>query len=211
MKNIFNATKFIYGFLEEYISKYQHLMKGKLVDVGCGNKPFEHIFKNIDSYYGVDINKNSKADLICDVLDLKVNSNSADSVFCTQVLEHVNNPFKLVSEISRITKSGGTVILTAPHISRVHGAPFDFFRFTRYGLEHLFKINKFKIIKIEGMGGFFLSITYLINFYLREGNLTFKLLSCFINPLINLFYIILKPLDKSKNHTFNYIIVAKKL
>src|SRR4030042_3716876 len=99
MKNIFNSTKFIYSFLGEYIVKYQYLAKGKLVDLGCGKKPFEHIFNNIESYFGVDISPNSKADLICDVLNLKIKPNYADSVLCTQVIEHVENPEKLIKEI----------------------------------------------------------------------------------------------------------------
>ena len=121
MKNILNPSRFIHGFLEEHVSRHQHLARGRLIDIGCGQKPFEHLFQNIDSYYGVDIDENSKADLICDVLKLKIESDSADAVLCTQVLEHVSEPNALVREISRICRKGGIVFLTAPHMCRIHG------------------------------------------------------------------------------------------
>lgn len=208
MKNILNPSKFIHGFLEQHVSKYQHLAQGKLIDVGCGQKPFKHLFKNVDSYYGVDIADNSKADLICDVLDLEIEDDSADTVLCTQVLEHVSEPNTLVCEISRICKKGGIVFLTAPHMCRIHGEPYDFFRFTKFGLKHLFEKNEFEIIVIEEIGGFFLTMTFLISFYLKQ-----KLgpLSYAINPFINLFYLATKIFDKNKRHAFNYLVVAKKI
>jgi len=208
MKSIFNPSRFINGFLEEYVSEYQHLAQGRLIDVGCGQKPFEHLFKNIDSYYGADINENSKADLICDVLELKIESDSADTVLCTQVLEHVSEPNTLMCEISRICKKGGIVFLTAPHMCRIHGEPYDFFRFTRFGLRHLFEKNNFKIIEIEEIGGFFLAMTYLTNFYLKQKIGPF---SYAINPFINLFYLAIKSFDKNKNHAFNYLVIARKI
>jgi len=207
MKNILNPSKFIHGLLEEHVSKYQHLARGRLIDVGCGKKPFKHLFTNTDSYYGVDIAENSEADLICDVLELEIEANSADAVLCTQVLEHVNEPNTLICEISRICKKGGIVFLTAPHMCRIHGEPYDFFRFTRFGLKHLFEKNRFEIIEIEEVGGFFLAMTYLTNFYLRQ---KIGLFSYAINPLINLLYLAVKCFDKNKNHAFNYLVVAKK-
>jgi len=208
MKNILNPSKFFYKFLEEHLSRHQHLACGRLIDVGCGQKPFKHLFKNIDSYYGVDIDENSKADLICDVLELKIESDSADSVLCTQVLEHVSEPNTLMCEISRICKKGGIVFLTAPHISRIHGEPYDFFRFTRFGLKHLFEKNKFEIIAMEEMGGFFLTMTFLTNFYLKQKLGPF---SYAINPFINLLYLVVQYFDKNKSNTFNYLVVAKKI
>jgi len=207
MRNIFNPTKFIYSFLEESIKKYAPLLKGKLIDVGCGKKPFEKLFCNVDSYFGIDLNKNSKADLICDVLNLEIKSSSADSVLCTQVMEHVKDPEKLIKEISRICKEGALCLLTCPHICRVHGVPYDFFRFTKYGLKYLCEKNNLKIIKIEEIGGFFLTTTYLWDFYLRE---KLNIFSYFLIPLFNLFYLFLMPLDNDKNYSFNYIVLVKK-
>jgi SAM-dependent methyltransferase len=207
MKNILNPSRFFYKFLEEHISRHQHLARGRLIDVGCGKKPFKHLFTNVDSYYGVDIDENSKADLICDVMELQIEADSADSVLCTQVLEHVSEPNMLICEISRICKKGAVVLLTAPHMCRIHGEPYDFFRFTRFGLKHLFEKNEFEIIEIEEIGGFFLAMTYLTNFYLKQKIGPF---SYAINPFINLFYLAIKSFDKNKSHTFNYLVVAKK-
>lgn len=208
MKNILNPSRFFYSFLEEHLSRHQHLARGRLIDVGCGQKPFKHLFKGINSYYGVDINENSKADLICDVLELKIETESADAVLCTQVLEHVSEPNILIREISRICKKGGIVFLTAPHISRIHGEPYDYYRFTRFGLKHLFEKNEFEIIATEEMGGFFLTMTFLTNYYLKQ---RLGILSYAINPLINLLYLAVQYFDKNKSNPFNYLVVAKKI
>jgi SAM-dependent methyltransferase len=207
MRNILSPTKFIYNFIESELKKYQHLAKGDFVDIGCGQKPFFKIFKNITSYIGVDSNKKSAADIVCDALNLKIKSSSVDSVLCTQVLEHVQDPNKLISEISRISKPGAVCILTAPHISRVHGSPKDYFRFTPFGLKILFQKNNFKVIKIDNTGGFFLTIVYLTSFYLKE---KIKYFSIPFNSLMFLMYLVIMPIDKNKNYAFNYIIIAKK-
>ncbi len=207
MRNIFNPSKFIYSYLADYLKKYRDVLKGSLVDVGCGNKPFEKIFRNVDTYFGIDISNSGKADLVCDVLDIRVENEIADSVLCTQVIEHVPDPDKLISEIHRISKPGAYCILTAPHFSRIHGAPNDFFRFTPFGLRYLFEKHGFEIIAIEGMKGGWLTFIYLVMFYFFDKMKKFSLL---FTPWFCLFYLVIQKLDRDGRYAFNYILVAKK-
>eukprot|EP00798_Chlamydomonas_sp_ICE-L_P000326 gene326-33537_t len=75
-----------------------------------------------------------------------------DIVFCTQVFEHLHDPFLAAREIFAIVRPGGKVIVTAPHISPEHGVPYDFFRYTRKGLRTVFKKAGFTINTIEKEG-----------------------------------------------------------
>ena len=74
---------------------------------------------------------------ISDIQNIPVVSQRYDVIICTQVLEHVTNPQKVFNELSRILKPGGTLHLTTNFIFPIHGAPYDFFRFTNYGLYYL--------------------------------------------------------------------------
>jgi SAM-dependent methyltransferase len=63
----------------------------------------------------------------------------ADVVVCTEVLEHVPNPHQVVAELSRLLKAGGALYVSVPFSAREHQIPYDFFRYTQYGLRHLFE------------------------------------------------------------------------
>ena len=87
------------------IKSFSHLAKGHLLDIGCGNKPYEKIFsKYIISYIGLEINQDVKyfgnrADVYGDAKSLKFNDSSFDTILCTEVIEHVDDPLKVINEI----------------------------------------------------------------------------------------------------------------
>ncbi len=99
---------------------------------------------------------------ICDIQDIPVASQRYDAIICTQVLEHVNNPQNVFNELSRILKSGGTLHLTTNFIFPIHGAPYDFYRFTNYGLHNLSDESGFTEIQITSRGGCFSLFAKLI-------------------------------------------------
>lgn len=63
----------------------------------------------------------------------------ADVVICTEVLEHVFNPFEAVKGISSMLKTGGKVAASTPFNFRIHGPLPDRWRFTEFGLRALFR------------------------------------------------------------------------
>jgi SAM-dependent methyltransferase len=90
----------------------------------------------------LDIDVKSNCDYICDLCKDNskiINDNLFDVVFCTEVLEHVSNPFNAVNELYRITKNDGVVICSTPFNFRIHGPLPDNWRFTEHGLRELFK------------------------------------------------------------------------
>lgn len=117
---------------------------GRTLDLGGGDKPYRRYFPNSIS---ADIEKTAGVDVVADAHNLSVFKNGEfDCVLCTEVLEHLHTPEKAVREMYRVLKPGGRLILTTRFIFPLHNVPGDFFRFTRYGLEHLMK--PFKEVKI---------------------------------------------------------------
>jgi SAM-dependent methyltransferase len=82
-------------------------------------------------------------------------SGKFDTVLLLDVLEHVPDPAKVLSEIYRVLRPGGTLILSVPHLSRLHEEPYDFYRFTKYGLTHLLEVAAFRQIVVNQCGGIF--------------------------------------------------------
>ena len=157
------ATYPIIEFIDEHCNKCY----GKLVDIGCGNKPYINYFENVDKYIGVDV-ANDKADIIANAKSLPIRTGSIDVVLCNQVIEHDPEPDKIIAEIYRILKEGGILILSAPQMGRLHGEPNDYFRYTKWGLMYLLEKNNMKIEIIESQHGFFRAIGSHLNFFIIE-------------------------------------------
>jgi SAM-dependent methyltransferase len=106
------------------------------LDIGCGPAPYVELFPY---RIGIDIVQRGGADVVGDVLALPVRTGSSPVVFASELLEHVTDPQRAVDEMRRVLAPGGRVILTTRFCFPIHDAPGDYFRFTRYGLEHLFR------------------------------------------------------------------------
>jgi SAM-dependent methyltransferase len=127
-----------------------------VLDVGCGNKPYESLFEGLtDSYVGCDVIQSDghKVDVICPATQLAFEDDQFDTVFSTQVIEHVDDPFKMLSECFRVLKKGGYLILSAPFTWELHEEPYDFYRFTKYGLKSMLEKHGFDVIYVNPNGG----------------------------------------------------------
>lgn len=111
----------------------------RLLDVGCGNRPYEPVFAPFCStYVGIDPVENPRADLRGPIEALPVEDGSFDVVLCAQVLEHVDDPAQGVRELHRVTSAGGRVLLSTHGTMVYHPSPNDLWRWTHTGLAHLF-------------------------------------------------------------------------
>ncbi|NJK98227.1 MAG: class I SAM-dependent methyltransferase [Chloroflexia bacterium] len=139
---------------------------GNMIDVGCGDLHYrKYIEKKVKKYDSIDFSRKDKdITYIGDVQNMEMISDQFyDSAICLEVLEHLRNPFKAVSEIYRILKKDGILVLSVPHMSRLHEEPYDFFRFTKYGLKSTLEDAGFKIIEIQTRGGLFSFIGHQVS------------------------------------------------
>jgi len=126
---------------------------GLLVDVGCGNSPYGQL---LEGWRRVAVNidaTDAAPDVIGDGLCLPFRDACADAVLCTQVVEHVKDPFQLFREISRILKPGGILILSGPFYWRLHEEPHDYWRFTEHGFRELARQAGLRVESILRDGG----------------------------------------------------------
>ncbi len=154
---------------EEYLSDAEEIT---VLDVGCGDKPYEKHIKEIlkkkskvINYIGIDYyseKSDLKIDLNTELIPLK--NNSVDLIICTEVLEHLYNPFLPLSEFQRIIKPNGVQLITIPLLSPVHHENHDYFRFTHHYFRRYFKDDN---ILEEICSNTFLSyFLYVFEYYL---------------------------------------------
>ena len=114
----------------------------RLLDVGCGPKPYYPFFaEHASEYVGVDVVENPVAELRGSVEALPVEDASFDVVLCTQVLEHCDDPAQAVRELRRVTAPGGRVLASTHGVQVYHPSPEDYWRWTHAGLRRLFTEN----------------------------------------------------------------------
>ncbi|KKS56686.1 MAG: Methylase/methyltransferase [Candidatus Magasanikbacteria bacterium GW2011_GWA2_42_32] len=189
--------------------------KGHSLDVGAGTAKYKEIIeKSVSSYKTSDVYDGPGVDYVEDIKNLSFGDNIFDTVFCFQVLEHVDNAEKATSEIYRVLKRGGVCIATAPFLIPGHCDPGDFRRFPREGFRHLFEKNNFKILEYGSYGEFFTVIGEFVKFlflnpYKKKKHSRIK--SKIFFRIVKLFYFFDK-IGLLKNHDFyaNVYIVAQK-
>jgi SAM-dependent methyltransferase len=150
---------------------------GRLLDVGCGDKPYEHIFlPHVSEYIGIEheatftgtiaSDRARKPDFLYDGRRLPFEDKSFDTVLNVQVLEHTPHPAALIAEMSRVLKDDGVLILSAPFQFRLHEQPHDYFRYSPHGLRSLCSDAGLEISEVHSQGGLWSVIAHKLNYYL---------------------------------------------
>lgn len=137
--------------LRDGISAFAGQIRGRTLDVGCGQRPYEHLFRSAE-YVGLEIDTpaaraRKKADSYYDGRRFPFPDSSFDSVVVNQVLEHVFNPEDFCSEMYRVLKPGGVLLLTVPFVWDEHEQPMDYARYSSFGLIHLLGSAGFRILE----------------------------------------------------------------
>lgn len=158
--------------LAKAMHRYSKLLDGKLLDVGCGTKPYSSLF-NVDEHVGLDIDSESSrklgvADFFYDGNAFPFSDNEFDSILCNQVLEHVFSPDIFLREINRVMKPGAKMLLTVPFVWDEHEQPYDYARYSSFGLMALLERNGFKVLRHEKLGADAAIIFQLTNAYLYK-------------------------------------------
>jgi len=211
-----------------YVSYHRELKKaintyakGELLDIGCGNKPYEVLFEGlISKYVGCDIVQSNlnKVDILSPANNIPLENETFDTIFSTQTIEHVEDHQGLVNEAYRLLKPGGFIIISGPMYWPLHEEPYDFFRFTKHGFKFILEKAGFKVVEINANGGkwatagqalihaFESSIAktvinrILLSLYYRFNGR--KFINKFFNKLDNEIY--------NEINTMNYVVICQK-
>lgn len=124
-----------------------------LFDIGAGPTDFRNLLLGFSTYVGVDFYPYELVSVVTDLTKtLPFRNASCDIIFMSNVLEHISNPILLLQECYRILRPGGLIIGTVPFLLNVHQVPYDFYRYTNFMLEKMFKNSGFSNVEITSLG-----------------------------------------------------------
>jgi len=220
---VFTNPFFITRFrLFREIKKVSSFISGRILDVGCGQKPYQSLFQSTE-YIGLDVedsghdHANEQVDIYYDGTHFPFDNHSFDSVICNQVLEHVAVPETTLSEIHRVLKPQGYALLTVPFMADEHEQPFDFYRYSSFGMKHLLEIHNFEIIKSVKLNrNIALVFAHFWNTYCYKLLKTpYPIVSLLITPIVHtpvtlLGYVSSLILPKTKDFYTDLLILVRK-
>lgn len=204
----------------ESIRKDAPFLKGKLLDFGCGSKSYKELFL-VEEYIGLDVeqsghsHENEEVDVFYDGKNIPFSNNTFDSCFSSEVFEHVFELNESLQEIFRVLKPGGTCLFVVPFVWDEHEIPYDFGRYSSFGLRHLLVKQGFQIenwrkdthfIQVLGQ----LTCLYLFNVGPKNKFLKIVYNILIISPFTILSLLLTFILPKKDSLYFNNVVRVRK-
>ena len=184
-----------------------------VLDVGGRIQPYRSLIADGQSrYVALDLSVGPLVDVVGDGQQLPFAAETFHLVVCTQMLEYVPDPANVISEIRRVLKYGGFLLLSVPSVFP-RDAEHDRWRFLPAGIRQL--LSEFASTEIAPEGntitGFFRTINVCLQIFARYDFLR-SLLNYTIVPILNLAGACLERLSSSQNDQFaaNYSVLARK-
>lgn len=158
----------------EKIKLYAPQLSGRILDFGCGSKPYISLFSNATEYIGLDYegeghsHVNEYVDVFYDGKKIPFPDASFDAVFSSEVFEHLFNMDEILRELNRVMKKGGKMLLSCPFVWPEHEVPVDYARYTRFALRDLLEKHGFTVLVQDKTGDFTSTIYQMKMLYLAE-------------------------------------------
>jgi SAM-dependent methyltransferase len=210
--------------IEKDIALLSKKVDGKLLDFGCGSKPYQKYFNHVSQYIGLDIeqsghtHQNEQIDVFYDGKVIPFSDSHFDAVFSSEVFEHVFNIDEVLQEVKRVLKPDGKLLLSCPFSWPEHEVPYDFARYSSYGIKSVIERNGFEIIEQKKTGHFLEVLFQYLIFYIfcfipkKPAFIYFILHQILILPLLLIAIIISTILPKKikrKDLYFNNVLLVK--
>ncbi len=233
LKNLLEKERFHPGVISFFINPYfiirsglyrsvrsnARALTGRLLDFGCGSKPYRNLFK-VDEYIGLDIKESGNhkehktADVYYDGTTIPFENDTFDSIFTSEVFEHVFNLDEVLKDLGRVLKVEGKVLITVPFVWDEHEVPYDFGRYSSYGIKFLLERQGFEVIEITKSSDFILTVFQLYISYIYQQIIRFKplliLLPFLLFVMHSVSFVASFIFPTKKDLYLNNIVVARK-
>ena len=207
--------------LNKNIKELALRIRGSILDFGCGSKAYEHLFRNATDYIGCDTRNSghdhfdSKVDCYYDGRILPFANQKFDAVVSFEVFEHVFDLSASLKEINRVTKQDGFLLISIPFAWAEHEVPYDFARYTTYGISHLLENHGYQVVEIKKTSSYVLAIFQLLIAYLVQvtpKNMLYYLFQMFLFFPLTLLAYLFDAILPAKNELFlGSVILARKV
>ena len=195
-------------------------ISGALLDVGCGQKPYRALFE-VDEYIGLELdtpeNRARKlADCYYDGSRFPFEDARFDGIVCNQVLEHVFDPQGFLGELRRVLRPGGKLLLTVPFVWDEHEQPWDYARYTSFGLRDLLEAGGFTVLEQHKINADAGALLQLVNAYLYKVLHTrfawLNLMACatLMAPVTLMGMLLAKLLPSNPDFYLDHVILAER-
>ena len=173
----------LYGYIRKCCKEIS-LGNGNILFVGSGGElqaVVESHLTSLNKITSIDLDESRNPDLVMDVTNLQFKNNSFDYVFMLEVLEHIPEPTLAMGELHRCLRPGGKLFISTPFVFGIHDAPYDYFRYTKHGLQYL--ARNFKTVEIKARNNYIFTVCVLL--------IRLIMARTIFNKLIGLFFLIL--------------------
>jgi SAM-dependent methyltransferase len=216
-----NPNYFFRKGLLKYIRKEAPYLFGRLLDFGSGRKPWKSLFQ-VKEYIGVDIaesghdHHDSQVDFYYDGHTIPFENNSFDSIFASDVFEHLFNLDEILNELHRVLKPKGQMLVTIPFAWNEHEIPYDFARYTSFGIRSILEKHGFEVVRLHKTSTGFETVCQLFNTYVIENifpknkALRTLLMIVITGPFTLLAVLLNRILPDNKSWYLGMVLLAKK-
>jgi SAM-dependent methyltransferase len=201
-----------------------------VLDAGAGDQIYRAVFVR-HRYQAADFEKVDKpyaqSTYVCDLVNIPVEDGRFDAVVLSQVMEHLPEPAAVLAELNRVLKPGGRFFYSAPLYYEEHEIPYDFYRYTQYGVKHLLQKAGFTITEFRWLEGYMGTVTHQLRMIARRTPFSpvklgggaygwaLAAIMLFLKPLLLLTAMIAKECDSrtryvGSGHPINYLAIATK-
>ncbi len=220
---LFNPCHIIRSKLYSEVARYGATATGELLDFGCGSKPYESLFPKVSKYVGCDTKASghdhidSKIDYFWDGVTLPFSDGQFDWLVTFEVLDDIFNVDDVLKELHRVTRPGGHVLVTSVFCWEEHEAPYDYARYTTYGLISILEKNGFKVVEHNKTGTYVLSMFQMLFFYLyayvfpKKFGIRRLLNPILIFPFTLIAYLLNAILPKRQEFYFNNVMLCQRI
>lgn len=169
-QHVYPGSWFILStYIDLYVEVIQKYTKGKLLDLGAGMVPFYGIYRDkVSESVCIDwansLHSNPHLDIVADLNQpFPIPDATFDSILCSDVMEHISDPFAFMRETARVLKPGGDLLLMVPFFYWLHETPHDYFRYTEFALRKMCADNQLEVIELKAYGGYLEVLFDLLN------------------------------------------------